>query len=77
MKSRKIWSVETIIDMYKEIESEEHYDSDDISTIICDKIIVKEDMFSNEEYYRFIFDIFDICKKYVKSTQGIECQQQQ
>lgn len=66
--NKKIYSVEEIINMYKEIESEEHYDSDDISTIICERIVNKEEMSGNEEYFRFIYDIFDICKKYVKST---------
>lgn len=59
-------SIKEITDMYDENESEKHYDCDDISTIICDKIIDKEKMSSNEEYYRFIYDVFDVCIEHLK-----------
>ena len=64
----KVYSKEEIVGMYNEIESEEHYDSDDISTIICNRIIVRENMSGDEEYYRFIYDVFDVCRKHVDST---------
>jgi len=64
----KVYSANDIINLFKEIQSEEHYDGDDIATIICNKIIDKNKMSGDQEYFRFIYDVFDICKEYIKST---------
>jgi len=65
----RAYSIEEIVNMYNEIESEEHYDSDDISTMICEQVIIKGNMSGNQEYFRFIYDIFDICKNHIHDTQ--------
>jgi hypothetical protein len=63
MENKKSWKVKEIQEMFDEILSDKHYDTDDIATIICDKIIDRDKMFSNEEYYRFIYDVFYVCHK--------------
>ena len=69
---KKRWTIEEITNMYDEIESDIHYDCDDISMIICDRIIDRDKMFSNEEYYRFIYDIFDICITHLQWKNNLE-----
>jgi hypothetical protein len=63
--TKKTYSIDEITDMYDEIHSDENYDSDCISTIICERLVDRNQISSNEEYFRFIYDIFDICRKYV------------
>ena len=66
-KNDAVYSVDDIIEMYKAEEVDGVvYDSDEIATIICEKIIDTDTC--NESQFRDIYIVFDICKQYVKST---------
>ena len=65
---KTVWSAQEIIDMYEEIESEEHYDVNDISTMICRRIMTGPQQ-STESMCVMIYNIFDICKTHIRGQE--------
>ena len=60
---------ERVITLYNSIVSEEHYDTDDIATMICEKMLGKnktEEIKSEQHMFRLIHDIFEICLNHVR-----------
>lgn len=66
-----------VIELYKSFESEEHYDVDDISTLVCEVLVTEldETMDTTTPEHtqdirscRMIYDIFNICKQHVRRS---------